>query len=722
MDISRTFLGWDGPVLHKVVKWLSQAYERDSKLDLSNIWIVVPGGQAGRRLLELLVAEAEQRKLLFLPPGIRTVGDLPELLYQPKRPFADRLTQHLAWLHTVCHCDRATLRRFVKQVPDNQDNESVPAQTDLANWLQLAQLLWEQHRELAGEHLGFEDVVNYGQRTPFFQDTERWKFLRQLQLEYLSQLERCQLWDRQTARRFAIEHEECRTDKDIILVAMANMNRATRCMLDKVADRVTALIAAPSELTSHFDDHGCLNLVAWNALPIDLEERQIRSTDNVQGQATAVAEILGSYNGRYRADEITIGLPDESVAPWIGNHLEEHGVSTYAVGSCPIRQTAVCQLIAAIADFLEDGSYDAFASLVRHPEVSCWLDKLWNPNRNNSLHLLSQLDQFQHEVLPAEMLPSQISSKRFPIVRKTLLALEQLLLPLKSPESKTTGLPLNEWPKHIVNLLKTFYGETVVERHDPSKQGDLAAISRIKDGLTSLQNIPVSLTLTVTASQTLRWLLQLMEADIAHVVKNAADVAMLGWLELPLDPSPALIVTSFNEEYIPDSLVSDLFLPNRLRRELGLVDNTHRYARDAYALSLLTHTRQDLTLIVPQRDTAGNPLTPTRLLFATDVETMAQRALRLFRPHEEAATSPLTSTNSDAGDVTPGFNISPAQPLDKPIETMSVTSFRSYLACPYRFYLCHVLKLRSVDDRLRELDAPQFGDVIHTVLSHFWTK
>jgi ATP-dependent helicase/DNAse subunit B len=50
------------------------------------------------------------------------------------------------------------------------------------------------------------------------------------------------------------------------------------------------------------------------------------------------------------------------------------------------------------------------------------------------------------------------------------------------------------------------------------------------------------------------------------------------------------------------------------------------------------------------------------------------------------------------------------------IESISVTRFKSYLACPYRYYLRHVQKLEAVDDAARELDGRAFGNLIHSVL------
>ena len=55
-------------------------------------------------------------------------------------------------------------------------------------------------------------------------------------------------------------------------------------------------------------------------------------------------------------------------------------------------------------------------------------------------------------------------------------------------------------------------------------------------------------------------------------------------------------------------------------------------------------------------------------------------------------------------------------PTEHPVGHMSVTAFREYLICPYRFYLRHVLRIRPVDDATGELAANQFGDLVHGTL------
>lgn len=47
---------------------------------------------------------------------------------------------------------------------------------------------------------------------------------------------------------------------------------------------------------------------------------------------------------------------------------------------------------------------------------------------------------------------------------------------------------------------------------------------------------------------------------------------------------------------------------------------------------------------------------------------------------------------------------------------MPVTAFRDHLFCPFRFYLKHALRLKTVDPRKSELDARDFGELCHAAL------
>jgi ATP-dependent helicase/nuclease subunit B len=50
---------------------------------------------------------------------------------------------------------------------------------------------------------------------------------------------------------------------------------------------------------------------------------------------------------------------------------------------------------------------------------------------------------------------------------------------------------------------------------------------------------------------------------------------------------------------------------------------------------------------------------------------------------------------------------------------ISVTDFAAYLKCPFRFYLTKVLDYRGHDPEQREMDAKQFGSLVHKVLERY---
>ena len=120
----------------------------------------------------------------------------------------------------------------------------------------------------------------------------------------------------------------------------------------------------------------------------------------------------------------------------------------------------------------------------------------------------------------------------------------------------------------------------------------------------------------MTAAEAIRYVLADVESQLTAIHAGPGAIELLGWLELPLDDAPALIVTSFHERFVPQSVTSDLFLPNALREKLGIDDNARRYARDAYALSTLIQSREHVRLIVARRNVDGDPELPSRLLLA----------------------------------------------------------------------------------------------------------
>ena len=202
-----------------------------------------------------------------------------------------------------------------------------------------------------------------GSQLAGFHESDRWAFLSGVQKLYLHQLDELGLWDLQTARLFAIEHHECRTDKDIVLLATTDMNLALRRMLDQVADRVTAVVHAPASHADRFDGHGCLIPEAWQEARIDLDADQIRIVDGPAEQADAVLECLASFDGRHRADEVVIGVPDEQLVPQLLRRFAQADLPARWMVGRTVQDTAPYRLLQALANQIDRGRFTDFASL-----------------------------------------------------------------------------------------------------------------------------------------------------------------------------------------------------------------------------------------------------------------------------------------------------------------------------------------------------------------------
>ena len=89
-------------------------------------------------------------------------------------------------------------------------------------------------------------------------------------------------------------------------------------------------------------------------------------------------------------------------------------------------------------------------------------------------------------------------------------------------------------------------------------------MTRLQDLNAQLRRIPAGVLPECTASQALQLLLRQIGETVDSSGSKRPGVELLGWLELPLDDSPVLILTGFNEGKIPESINSDAFMPNSL--------------------------------------------------------------------------------------------------------------------------------------------------------------
>lgn len=728
------FFDWSRPLLRTAAEFLADTFSQSGKLDMSTVILTLPGTRAINRLEELLVEIVEQkiqRNELdpdWFPPKMITVGRLPEMLYPQQYPFADNLTQLFAWVKALDTIQREkpdVLFRIMKTPPEIED---------ITNRLALARVFSQLHRELAAEKLNFENVVKKCKEIPLTDEASRWDVLKEIQTIYLRTLDEQKLWDVQTSRIFAIDNKEPETYKipgrTIVLIGTVDMNTVQKKILDGVMDQVLPIVFAPEAYRNSFDQYGCMISQKWKDTPIDISEEQIKIVYSFDDQATEltcwVAEKTAQLPPEKRcAESISLGVPNDDLIPFIRQQMLQAGAQTRAVSGIPFKQTGAYKLLELLVQWVKTQRFSNFADMLRHPGIEAYLkQKFQNEENEDSGNDFNEEDfpwdeddfgDEKHDVPPPQFLteadlyytkylPTQLSDE-FPATPALQAAWDEIQT-LFAPFFQKERRDAKYWCEQIDLIF------CAIEEKPNTK---------IRKVLQQIAEIPEDLACPFHALEILELLLQELQSLRVAPPENRVAIEILGWLELPLDDAPILAVTSLNDGVIPSSLTADLFLPDKIRTMLGIEDNDRRLARDAYALSVILGTKkpENILLLASRTAADGSPLLPSRLLFASnDLKTVSKRVLHYFKFEENPAPIVFPGTLRCRRSE-PAFHVPPAKPLETPVETMNVTEFRDYIACPYRYYLKHRLKLDTLDDSGEEMDARGFGNLLHETLQRF---
>ncbi|MGI6402152.1 MAG: PD-(D/E)XK nuclease family protein [Thermoguttaceae bacterium] len=306
--------------------------------------------------------------------------------------------------------------------------------------------------------------------------------------------------------------------------------------------------------------------------------------------------------------------------------------------------------------------------------------------------------------------------------------------------------PLHEWTDFIAGLAQAIYGKQIVEGAQGSREEE-AQISGfftyLKRALDALDEVPSlrSGAEDVTGSYAIRVVLSEISRRSIPPTPGSEVVEIQGWLDLLFDDAPYCVLTGFNEGIVPSTRSSDLFLPNEMRKALGISDAAQVFARDAYLAYTLAQSRAGFFVVFGKRSLQKDPRTPSRLLFATDEEDVPARVVKYFgstgvenfeelrRRHKDRPfprQQDHQPAERDGVDFqAPTIRLHDATPLAISVNksdgkfVMNVTDFERFLQSPYRYFLRKYVRLNPAPQDLNELDAASFGTIAHDVLRDF---
>lgn len=699
---------WNAPVLEKAVAHLMQGWRPGlGALDLSDRLVVVPTMEAGRRLKEALARAADEHGSGAVVPWVWT----PETVLSPplrEGAVASRLQCRMAW------------QKVLQNVPLSALESLFPRPPEEVGWtweLEMAELLSELKSLLGAGGLTFADVAEKIEA-----DAARWKDLARLEAAFLKELETAGLEEPQAAKR-AVAHEPLIPEgvHSVLVLPSPDLTPLLTTWLQSCASRGTQVMVcvhAPPQMTGWFDDAGRPLPGFWGEQAdhqVPLTEEHIHVCHDAAAQAAAVLGLIRQAAPKGR---VAVGIGDPETGTVLIEKLRVEGVRVFEPGGVPPMQTGLWHVLQQMQALLGGGSWRAFASLLRVPEVRQGLagagdestvdsdaDELeTRPSaavKPSGLRLLEEADDFAARHLPVTLEHGLelLDSARSPLLARAMKGMQALL-------SRMRSLPLADAARE---MLICFHG---AREFVPNKRLDHLLQGLADAWLLACAEVQEELPrfgLSAGPGEQLALSLQMIQDRSLGEPRGEVDLVLQGWLELLWEPAPHLVVAGVNEEHIPGILTAHPFLPDSTREALGLPCQASRFARDAYLLRALAEMRAgpsgSLHLTCGQWGERGDALRPSRLLLLCPDHRLPDRVEHLF-PKEDGAVHAAEPPRTLLWRLRPRITA----PV---VETISPTRLRSYLNCPFRDYCSNELGMAAVDASRRELDAMGFGTLAH---------
>ena len=704
-QIQRHFMGWEDPVIDRSVDFLSANWNRTGALDLSDHLVVVPTRHSGRRLREALAIEAAKEDAAVLPPLVVT----PDFLTDPSRlddldfPAPEPAMTQAIWTAAMLDLD---LKRYRSVFPiDPVDRNLTWASKVAKDLLEVRNLLSREGHSFAsaGKKLG-----------PDSPESKRWRELARLERELVQRTNRSGFSDlleatEQASRTVYLPAEI----KHITVLACSNLPSLAGETLREYSRTfpVTIVIAAPESHRSWFDQWGNPLPEAWLEAQIDLPhpDKTIQSAANPGEQAEMVLDLLSDHDSP--ASSAAIGVPDpETIAP-VEQTLAAKGFESHNPAGKMLRQHSVYYLLEQTHRLIETGSFEAFRRLIRIPD---WLRAMLRSVDLSTGKVQSQ-SSFIRKIdrLAAETIPDNLADARAAAGRR-YEKLEELDHGIAWAQNWLRRFNRDDFCETVVHYLVEIFEKKSFSDEDDGNFPDVA--SHLMQCLEVIRETETVFEKRLSAAERFELLLELVRDRRLYPDRSARKIDLEGWIELLWEDAPHLIVTGMNDSFVPESVISHAYLPDSARKTLGIPDNEKRFARDAYLLTLLVESRRKsggrVDFIFGRQSVSGDPLRPSRLLFQCPDEELAARTLQFFSG--EAQSKPPLPWHL-------AWKLKPRRlPEDsKVFQRISVTAFKAYLTCPFRFYLKYGLKMEEVETGKSEMNAMEFGNLVHDTLEAY---
>jgi hypothetical protein len=624
------------------------------------------------------------------PPEIITPARLLDRFIVPLVPVASDMASSFAWLHaasTLDEEDRLSLLGHGDELVVNEQDE-------------LATRLSRLARELAAANLLPQDVPDRCGQLNLPLDIDAWAAIITTHTTMLAELERMGLADRDAAHGRALKDGRLHASgiHHITVVAADLQPRPERCLelLAESGIEVTAIVHGDEKSWADTcSQHGVVDVEHWSTCPLPIQDNHIVSCPAVDDQIGAALDLLADL-GAIDATNARVVAPDDNLRRVFLAAAGSEGVAVDCFEGESASSGSVGTLLAMLASVANKQTAASVGELIRHPIIESWLVRsgtanpiaLWDTCwARHAPHGLEAMADVAEQTCEQEMLTK-------------LVVLTQRL---------AGEAPADQWATRVMDLLVDLLDTVDLDTASES------TIELVHTCLIDLHELSPDVR-SLTAFAVIHLLLGRLSTQSIHTSDPTGGVEVIGWLDTHLDDADNIIVMGMNEGIVPSSPGIDPWLPEQHREALQLDSRKRRVARDAFLLTATIESGRTVWLTSAQTTNTGEPLAPSGLLVRVSGAPLAVRMLRFVGEDGGEHLPTLAARRTVCSDASE-FDAWPLPAGIPKIQSISVTSFRSFLKDPYAFLLERDGRIKSTKIETHfELDAMQFGTLAHDVV------
>jgi len=431
--------------------------------------------------------------------------------------------------------------------------------------------------------------------------------------------------------------------------------------------------------------------------------------------AAAVCEAL-SLDGQ--APDIIVASPDRDLAARITAHLRDAGVDVDDTRGRSLLNLPAGRLLRDLLRTAVGGwPFGSVFEVLGHPYARL-ADAGQRPGHGVRTQLLEAVVRRARSARSGRSALHDLARDDaaaglvVPLVERLSAALEPLMALTTGEHPWSAMLTAVRHAWHAVAPDRPLDGE-------PDPRGDHDDLGAVHQLLADLDQAAPLLPPTTLADQAAALGELLRSAEVRPRRQRHLPVRVMGLVEARLEHAALLVLAGLSQDTFPGRLPRPLFLPDRVRRGLGLPHWREKAGRDGELMLRLLAAAPRLVITWP-RERDGRPSLPSplvqRLIMASPApprEVREQVAYRRSLPDLDAMAEAERRHRAEPEPV-------PAPDVPAP-RRLSHSTLQLHRECPYRFLLGAKLSMRRLEPLEAEFSAVDHGNQAHAVMQAWLT-